>query len=116
LERAAPARFDQWQNGAVVTVTLPDRTTMRRFAVFVYPEKAGFAWVEAHYTDPMGAATPAMHRTAGADWSATVEPYSLRTHEAFDGDLHLHRTWLAAQGRSWAQEYKRVRTLLGKPG
>lgn len=111
----------EWR-GAVMAIT-DENGTMFRPAAFVFDVPGGLAWIEPSYADPYGAARPPFHRRAGAftAWNLIATsgggriealPY-MEDADLVGGALDWFAGWLQAEGRTWAQERKRVRAMLG---
>lgn len=110
-----------WRDGALVIIG-----DMIRPAAFVFVDDAGLSWVEPSYTDPEGAASPALHRRDGvvevvADWLEVRSGDQLVTVQAFVPDIHAGDdggalAWfaehLASTGQAWESERDKVRGLI----
>lgn len=118
----------RWTTGALVIVKMSGET-MYRAAAFVFGDGDGLVWVEPSYLDPMGAATPAMHRAGGAhvqpfgsafnivadggSWSVTLADYIPEEDaDQIGPQMEFFRLQLEAAGTTWEAERERVRALV----
>jgi hypothetical protein len=118
----------RWSTGALVIVKT-ERDTHYHAAAFVFGDGDGLVWVEPHYLDPYGAATPAMHRAQAAQvlqfgtafniqadggrWSVTLADYIAEEDEDQIGEqIAFLFDRLAAAGTTWHAERERVRALV----
>lgn len=118
----------RWSAGALVIVKM-DADTMYRAAAFVFGDGDGLVWVEPHYLDPYGAATPAMHRARAAQVHQFGTAFNILANVGTltvtlanyipeeDGDqigeqIAFLFDRLAAAGTTWYAERERVRGLV----
>ncbi|MBT9516531.1 MAG: hypothetical protein IV112_07550 [Methyloversatilis discipulorum] len=117
-----------WSAGALVVVNT-ERDTFYRAAAFVFGDGDGLVWIEPHYLDPYGTATPAMHRAQaaqvhqfgtafniladGGTWSVTLADYIAEEDEDQIGEqIAFLFDRIAAAGTTWHAERERVRALV----
>lgn len=117
-----------WSAGALVIVKT-ERDTFYRAAAFVFGDGDGLVWIEPHYLDPSGTATPAMHRAQaaqvhqfgtafniladGGTWSVTLADYIAEEDEDQIGEqIAFLFDRIAAAGTTWHAERERVRALV----
>lgn len=117
-----------WSAGALVIVKT-ERDTLYRAAAFVFGDGDGLVWIEPHYLDPSGTATPAMHRAQGAQvhqfgtafniladggtWSVTLADYIAEEDEDQIGEqIAFLFDRIAAAGTTWHAERERIRRLI----
>ncbi|MBP6096138.1 MAG: hypothetical protein KA451_08230 [Methyloversatilis sp.] len=118
----------RWNLGALVIVKMDTLTTYRA-AAFVFGDGDGLVWVEPHYLDPFGAATPAMHRAQaaqvhqfgtafnilanGGHWTVTLADYiPEEDSDQIGPQIDFLFKQLAAAGTTWEDERERVGALV----
>lgn len=121
-----------WEGGALVIVKMGGQTSFRA-AAFVFGEGDMLTWVEPHYLDPYGAATPAMHSATVVDvcqigndynilgsggegaWSVTLARYIPEEDaDQIGTQIKFLFEQLAQGGKAWKTERRRIRRLIFK--
>lgn len=112
-----------WPGAVIVVGDGTPSGNLFRPAAFVFDVPGGMAWVEPSYADPAGASSTALHvrkgtrvewnAFEGSGWRVGVLPYEPAEDQDLVGDsLDWFADWLKTEGRTWAEERERVRTLI----
>lgn len=121
--------FAAWPHAIIYLEPAEGGATMRRPAAHVFQADRGFAWVEPQYTDPAGAATPALHYVrattiegsasggytfSGPRWRGFVVPYEDSDATTLGPAIERYREWLAEQKKTVAAERAEVWDMIAE--